>query len=79
MSSSLGFCGKSIISDVKLSNAISVIEKGKYTDEFIGKVFPVIVSVVTKNSTILVTPRQFKEYDIPFPDSLQWVIAYAKD
>ena len=45
---------------------------------FIGKTFPVIVSKVTFNSTMLITPNHFKTFNIPFPDSLKWVLGYIK-
>ena len=47
-------------------------------ENFVGKSFPVIVSTFTKKSSILVTPSHFEKYDLPFPDSLKWVLDYLK-
>ena len=46
---------------------------------FIGKSFPVVVSRLTNKSTMLITPSHFNEFNIPFPDSLKWVLQYLKD
>jgi hypothetical protein len=43
-------------------------------EKFINKAFPVAFS--SKNpetSYLLVFPKDFKKFDLPFPDSLQWV------
>ena len=45
--------------------------------EFVGKIFPVRFSPKTGRSEILVTPRHFMRYDIPYPDSLGWVKKYV--
>ena len=45
---------------------------------FIGKTFPVILSEVTNNSKMLITPDHFKSVNIPFPDSLKWVLQYVR-
>ena len=40
----------------------------------VGKTFPVIVNIRNdKYNRILILPEDFKEFGIPFPDSLQWV------
>jgi hypothetical protein len=40
----------------------------------IYKNFPVIInSLYPEHSQILILPEEFKEYHIPFPDSLKWV------
>ncbi|MFT3682280.1 MAG: hypothetical protein QM791_18550 [Ferruginibacter sp.] len=44
----------------------------------IGKSFPVLVSSLTKKSTMLIIPNHFKKFNIPFPDSLKWVLQYVK-
>jgi hypothetical protein len=64
--------------------------KGKmYTDQtvtgvkklnfFIGKTFPVIFSPKTKNSELLISPKDFEKNGIAFPDSLQWVLQYQNN
>lgn len=44
--------------------------------EFVGKIFPVRFSSKTGRSEILITPRHFKRYNIPHPDSLEWIKRY---
>jgi hypothetical protein len=46
--------------------------------EFYGKSFTVIVSTLTGRSVILITPDQFKKFNIPYPDSLKWVLNYVE-
>ena len=50
----------------------------KQPNQFIGKSFPVIISTLTGQTELLVTPNQFKKYRLPFPDSLKWVLQYVK-
>ena len=40
----------------------------------IGKTFPALFSEKKKIVRVLITPKDFKKYNIPFPDSLNWVI-----
>ncbi|MEI9934473.1 MAG: hypothetical protein WDM71_06385 [Ferruginibacter sp.] len=40
------------------------------------KLFPAIFSPKTNNSELLMTPEDFKNYGLNFPDSLQWVLQY---
>lgn len=45
---------------------------------FVDKTFPLIYSKkYPENHAILIFPDQFAEYDLPFPDSLHWVLKYA--
>ncbi len=45
----------------------------------VNKQFPVIFSSVNPNyNMILILPEDFKEYNVPFPDSLKWVLQYVK-
>lgn len=46
---------------------------------FIGKYFPVIFSPKSKNSELLISPEDFEKFDIPFPDSLKWVLKYRNN
>jgi hypothetical protein len=46
---------------------------------FIGKIFPIIFSPKTKNSELLMGPKDFEKYGIQFPDSLRWVLEYKKN
>ena len=43
---------------------------------FIGKTFPAMFSPKTGNSELLMTPEDFKEYGLNFPDSLRWVLQF---
>lgn len=52
----------------------SVIVKGQFLDDFIGKSFPIVYS--TKNpqkSILLVSQEDFEKWGLVFPDSLSWV------
>jgi len=43
----------------------------------IGKFFPVLYTKMNPaENTILITPESFKYYNLEFPDSLNWIIAY---
>ena len=53
----------------------STISKGSY--DFIGKTFPAMYSPNKDNLEVLITPKDFKKFKIPFPDSLNWVIPYV--
>jgi hypothetical protein len=44
---------------------------------FIGKSFPVIFSFQSEQSEMLITPKDFEIYDLPYPDSLNWVKEYV--
>lgn len=43
---------------------------------FIGRKFPAIFSLRTGTCELLMTPENFDKYNIPYPDSLQWVLQY---
>ncbi len=58
----------------KSSTSLSI----KQPNQLIGKSFPVIISTVTGQTELLVTPMQFKKYRLPFPDSLKWVLPYVR-
>ena len=46
-------------------------------DKFINKAFPVVYdSLNPNNSNMLMNDKDFIEYNIPFPDSLKWVLPY---
>lgn len=49
-----------------------------YLSDFIGKTFPVRYSPRLGIGEMLITPRDFAKYDLPFPDSLKWVLPYLK-
>lgn len=50
-----------------------------YYHFFQGKEFPVILSGENpKNHRILMLPQDFEMWNIPFPDSLEWVKQYSK-
>lgn len=45
----------------------------------VNRQFPVIFSSIDPNyNMILILPEDFKEYNMPFPDSLNWVLQYLK-
>jgi hypothetical protein len=47
--------------------------------EFVGKIFPVIYdSTNPKNYEMLIFPRDFQEFGLPYPDSLNWVVYLAE-
>lgn len=43
---------------------------------FIGKSFDFAYSPIIGKARILITPENFTDYNIPFPDSLNWVLQY---
>ena len=46
---------------------------------FVGRRFPVVVdSTNFRNSRILLTSKAFSNYDLPLPDSLEWVKQYER-
>src|SRR6185312_12407547 len=58
----------------KLSSPSSLVG-GKF--HFIGKTFPSMYLPDKNILEILITPRDFEEFNIPFPDSLNWVMPYV--
>lgn len=46
---------------------------------FVHKYFPVIYAPKYGHKELLIEPRHFKEYNISFPDSLNWVLPYVSD
>lgn len=54
------------------------IEKIRGLREFENKYFPVIYDPKLGQSELLIEPEEFRNYNIPFPDSLSWVIKYFK-
>ncbi len=46
---------------------------------FVHKYFPVIYDPQSENKELLIEPKSFTEYNIPFPDSLKWVLPYVSD
>jgi hypothetical protein len=80
-----GYSAKSPVLDFKYS----FLYKGKayenwsstrvnYSPVFIGKTFPVRYSPKLDIGEMLITPRDFAKYGLPFPDSLKWVLPYVK-
>lgn len=64
-----------IIDGKTFSDASSVDVKREYTRQFVGKYFPVVYSKIdTSISELIVEPEDFKRFNIPFPDSLNWVL-----
>lgn len=46
---------------------------------FVHKYFPVIYEPMSGDKELLIEPRRFNEYNIPFPDSLKWVLPHVRD
>jgi hypothetical protein len=53
----------------------STLVKGSF--DFIGKTFPAMYLPDKDILEILITPRDFEKFNIPFPDSLNWVMPYV--
>jgi hypothetical protein len=53
----------------------STLVKGSF--DFIGKTFPAMYLPGKDMLEILITPRDFEKFNIPFPDSLNWVMPYV--
>ena len=43
---------------------------------FVGKDFLMAYSPLLNIAQILITPEDFEEYNMPFPDTLNWVLTY---
>jgi hypothetical protein len=54
------------------------IEKIRGLREFEDKYFPVFYDPKLGQSQILIDPAKFKKFNVPFPDSLSWVLPYFK-
>ena len=63
--------GKKIIS----SNAF---EKFRGNKDFENRYFPVMYDPELESSQLLIEPSDFKIFDLPYPDSLKWVLGYIK-
>jgi hypothetical protein len=50
----------------------SSVMAGRY--RFVGKTFPAMYLHKTRTLNILITPKDFKKFGLPFPDSLNWVL-----
>lgn len=47
--------------------------------DFVGKTLPIVYdSTNVEMSMLLITPGGFKEYKLPFPDSLKWTRKYFR-
>ncbi len=58
----------------QLSSPSSIL-KGSY--DFIGKSFPAMYLPGKDVLEILITPKDFEKFNLPFPDSLNWVMPYV--
>jgi hypothetical protein len=70
---------------IKDSNYIAEqnVPIGAIKDSFLGKTFPVIYDTTAAHSTyypfaayLLITPADFKKFNMAFPDSLHWVLKH---
>jgi hypothetical protein len=59
--------------EIKIVTSNTNVDKNQV---FIGKRFLFAYSPKINIGEILVTPEDFKDYNIPFPDSLNWVLKY---
>lgn len=57
--------------------SVSSIKSGRFN--FVGKTFPGMYSTKTNTLEVLIAPADFKKFDIPFPDSLNWVLQYIPE
>lgn len=56
------------------SDESGVSVKREYARCFVGKYFPVVYSTIdTSINELLVAPDDFQRFNVPFPDSLNWV------
>ncbi len=53
-------------------------EKIRGNTDFENKYFPVMYDTVLGASQLLIEPSDFERFNIPFPDSLNWVLPYLK-
>jgi hypothetical protein len=53
----------------------STLQKGTFN--FVNKTFPAMYSRKYQTLEVLITPTDFEKYNIPFPDSLNWVMPYV--
>jgi hypothetical protein len=61
------------------SNGNARKEYASLKNFIIYKQFPVIFSSVSPSyNMMLILPEDFKDYNVPFPDSLNWVLQYIK-
>ena len=47
--------------------------------DFEGRYFPVMYDPKLGMSQLLIEPSDFKRFNLPFPDSLKWVLPYFKE
>jgi hypothetical protein len=54
--------------------------KGGIGNEFIGKTFLVVYDTLhPDNASILIFPHQYKNFNLPFPQNLNWIIPVIKN
>ena len=53
----------------------STLKRGNF--DFIGKNFPAMFLPTNETLEILITPVDFEKFNMPFPDSLKWVMEYV--
>jgi hypothetical protein len=58
---------------------------GIMIDSFIGKTFPIMYDTTSRihppfafTNVLLIFPDNFKQYNLPFPDSLKWVLKFNR-
>ncbi len=67
---------KTYKSDIEYSGTVISLEDSKV---FEGKSFPVVYYPKFPHlNTMLVLPKDFEQFNIPFPDSLKWVLPLIK-
>lgn len=62
------------------STQLDKISSTDLQDHLLHKTFPVAIDKNDySNSAVLIEPATFKEFKMPFPDSLKWIKEYLKD
>ncbi len=63
---------------IGLSSSYALPGNVDLTNRIINRCFPVVLdSTNPQNSDILLSERKFKEYEIEYPDSLNWISSYV--
>lgn len=61
----------------KIIYSFTPVKNNRGNQHFVNKYFYVLYSPKTGNKDLLMTPNDFKKYNLSFPDSLKWVLEYA--
>jgi hypothetical protein len=54
------------------------ITRKRCNEKFVGKTFTVLYEIGDpENNEILISPNDFKRFQLPFPDTLEWVTPFT--